>query len=107
MQRLEHAYEPAVKDFCRGKRFRSTNDPYFKLLREVGRQESSIVDLQALANAAEDVRGSINNIKEDRLSILLQTKPLCGRNFYYNADTKNFAIEDPALFYYLERLSDT
>jgi hypothetical protein len=104
VQRLEHSYEAAVKDFCRGKRFRSTNDPYFKLLREVGRQDSSIVDLQALANSAEEVRGSINNIKEDRLSILLETKPLCSRHFYYNTDTKNFAIEDPALFYYLKHL---
>jgi hypothetical protein len=57
-----------------------------------------------LANSAEEVRGSINNIKEDRLSILLETKPLCSRHFYYNTDTKNFAIEDPALFYYLKHL---
>lgn len=104
VDRLDHTYEPAVKEFCRGKRFRATNDPYFKLLREIGRQDSSIVDLQALANSAEDVRGSINNIKESRLSILLDTKPSCGRHFYYNAETKNFAVEDPALFYFLKHL---
>jgi len=102
--RLENSYGAAVKEFCRGKRFRSTNDPYFKLLREIGRQDSSIVDLQALANSAPEVRGSINNIKEERLSLLLSTKPLCERHFYYNAETKNFAIEDPALFYYLKHL---
>lgn len=104
VDRLEHSYEGAVKEFCRGKRFRATNDPYYKLLREIGRQDSSIVDLQALANSAQEVRGSINNIKEKRLSILLDTKPICARHFYYNAETKNFAVEDPALFYYLKHL---
>lgn len=102
--RLDHSYNEAVKEFCRGKRFRSSNDPYFKLLREVSQQESSIVDLQTLANAAPEVKGSINNIKEKRLSILLDSKPVCGSNFYYNSETKNFAIEDPALFYYLKHL---
>ena len=38
------------------------------------------------------------------MSVLLDSKPVCGRYFYYNADTKNFAIEDPALFYYLKHL---
>src|SRR5262249_4017582 len=38
------AYYPAVKEFCRGRRFRPKNDPYFKLLRAVGQQDSSIVD---------------------------------------------------------------
>jgi hypothetical protein len=103
-ERLEHTYSEAVKEFCRGKRFRSSNDPYFKLLREVSRQESSIVDLQMLANLSPDVKGSINNIKEKRLSILLDSKPICSRYFYYNDETKNFAIEDPALFYYLKHL---
>ncbi|MEW8631960.1 MAG: TIR domain-containing protein [Candidatus Thiodiazotropha sp.] len=102
--RLEHTYNEAVKEFCRGKRFRSSNDPYFKLLREVSRQDSSIVDLQMLANSAPEVKGSINNIKEKRLSILLDSKPICSRYFYYNSETKNFAIEDPALFYYLKHL---
>ena len=102
--RLHHTYNETVTEFCRGKRFRSSNDPYFKLLREVSRQESSIVDLQMLANAAPEVKGSINNVKEKRLSVLLDSKPICGRYFYYNSDTKNFAIEDPALFYYLKHL---
>ena len=102
--RLENFYFEAVKEFCRGKRFRSSNDPYFKLLREISKQDSSIVDLNLLANESQDVKGSINNIKEKRLPILLASKPICERHFYYNSETKNFAIEDPALFYYLKHL---
>ena len=30
VQRLQHTYQEAVKEFCRGRRFRSTNDPYLK-----------------------------------------------------------------------------
>lgn len=104
MGKLSAAFEPAVKDFCRGVRFRPNNDPYFKLLQKVGEQDSSIVDLNELANAHQDVRGSINNIKETRLTILLRDKPICSRHFYYNSETKNFAVEDPALFYFLKNL---
>ncbi|MFO1122597.1 MAG: TIR domain-containing protein [Hyphomicrobiales bacterium] len=102
--KLEAAYYPAVKEFCRGRRFRPSNDPYFKLLRELGQQENSVVDLNELANANEGVRGSINNIKERRLSVLIDSSDLVGRYFYYNRETKNFAIEDPALFYFLRHL---
>lgn len=105
VQRLEHSYQEAVKEFCRGRRFRSTNDPYLKVLRCVGEQDSSIVDLTELANANADVRGSINNIKEKRLATLIESKPICDRYFYYNPETKVFAIEDPALFYYLKHLN--
>jgi len=105
VQRLEHSYQEAVKEFCRGRRFRSTNDPYLKVLRCVAEQDSSIVDLTELANANADVRGSINNIKEKRLSTLIESKPICDRYFYYNSETKLFAIEDPALFYYLKHLN--
>jgi hypothetical protein len=104
VERLQAAYYPAVKDFCRGRRFRPTNDPYFKLLREVGQQDSSIVDLNEMANARQEVRGSINNIKEHRLKILIESKPAVASHFYYNTDTKNFAIEDPALFYFIKHL---
>ncbi len=31
-------------------------------------------------------------------------KQACSRHFYYNAETKNFAIEDPALFFFLKHL---
>lgn len=102
--RLESGYEEAVKEFCRGKRFRSTNDPYYRLLKCVSEQEGSIVDLTDLANNNPDVAGSINNIKEKRLNVLLNSKPICDRYFYYNSETKNFAIEDPALFYYIKHL---
>jgi hypothetical protein len=105
VQKLEHAYQAAVKEFCRGKRFRATNDPYLKLLKCVGEQGSSIVDITELANANQDVRGSINNIKEKRLANLIESKPLCDQYFYYNPETKIFAIEDPALFYYIKHLN--
>lgn len=104
VERLQSAYYPAVKEFCRGRRFRASNDPYFKLLRAVGQQGSSIVDLNGLANSMPDVRGSINNIKEHRLRILIESKDLVTRYFYYNSETKNFAIEDPALFYFIQHL---
>lgn len=105
VSKLESAYYNAVKEFCRGKRFRASNDPYYKLLKKVASQDSSIVDLNALANSDESVRGSINNIKEKRLNILLETKPLTARYFYYNSQTKAFAIEDPALFYFIKHLN--
>jgi len=103
--RLDHAYSEPVTEFCRGNRFRSTNDPYFKLLKCVSEQEGSIVDLTELANAHADVRGSINNVKEKRLAILIDSKEICERYFYYNPGTKHFAIEDPALFYYIKHLN--
>jgi hypothetical protein len=104
IDRLHHTYYPAVREFCRGQRFRPSNDPYYRLLRVVGEQGTSIVDLNGLANTNEDVRGSINNIKERRLTALIAAKPLVARHFYYNNETKSFAIEDPALFYYVKHL---
>jgi len=104
VSRLENNYKEPVKEFCRGKRFRPTNDPYFRLLRLISSQGNSIVDLNELANAHPDVKGSINNIKEHRITVVLESKPICERYFYYNADTKSFAIEDPAFFYYLVHL---
>ena len=100
--KLEHAYSEPIKEFCRGRRFRSTNDPYLKLLKCVSDEGSSIVDLTELANSHPDVRGSINNIKENRLATLIQEKKLCAKYFYYNQETKQFAVEDPAMFYYLK-----
>jgi hypothetical protein len=104
VDKLKAGYYPAVKEFCRGRRFRPSNDPYFKVLRAVSEQNSSIVDLNELSNAIVDIRGSINNIKERRLMVLLQDKPICARYFYYNQQTKTFAIEDPALSYFLKHL---
>ena len=105
VSRLHNNYSDPVKEFCRGKRFRASNDPYYKLLRLISSQNSSIVDLNELANANPEYKGSINNIKERRIEILLESKPICEKYFYYNSQTKNFAIEDPALFYYLKHLS--
>ena len=104
VDRLRAAYYPGVKEFCRGRRFRPSNDPYFKLLRAVGQQDSSIIDLNEMANSVSDVRGSINNIKERRLQVLIESKPAVSRHFYYNPETKNFALEDPALFYFIKHL---
>lgn len=102
--RLDNNYREPVKEFARGKRFRPTNDPYFRLLRLIAVQGSSISDLNELANANPDFRGSINNIKERRIELVLASKPICERYFYYNSDTKTFAIEDPAFFYYLQHV---
>lgn len=104
VDKLRAAYYPAVKEFCRGRRFRPSNDPYYKLLRAVSQQDGSVVDLNELANSIVEVRGSINNVKERRLLILIQSKPICARHFYYNQETKNFAVEDPALFYFIKHL---
>jgi len=63
VDKLSATFYPGVKEFCRGVRFRPNNDPYLKLLQKIGQQESSIVDINELANSNEDVRRSINNIK--------------------------------------------
>ena len=104
VRKLSHSYKDPVKEFSRGRRFRPGNDPYFKLLRLISNQQRSIVDLNELANANEEMRASINGIKERRLNILLESKPICNRYFFYNSDNKNFAIEDPALFYYIKHV---
>lgn len=105
VETLHHNYDPAVREFCRGRRFRPTNDPYYKLLRAVSEQERSNVDLTELANSRQDIKGSINNVKDHRLRVLLKQKEACARLFYYDADTKNFTIEDPALFYYIKNVN--
>lgn len=104
VKKLSHTYNEPVKEFSRGRRFRPSNDPYFKLLKLISSQSSSIVDLNELANANEALKASINGIKERRLNILLESKPICSRYFYYNSENKNFAIEDPALFYYMKHV---
>lgn len=104
VDQLKAAHYPAVKEFCRGRRFRPSNQPYFKVLRAIAQKGESNVDLNELANSDPEVRGSINNIKERRLSILLESKPLAARCFYYNKETKSFSIDDPALFYFIRHL---
>lgn len=38
------------------------------------------------------------------MEILIESKPNVALHFYYNTDTKSFAIEDPALFYFIKHL---
>lgn len=104
VQQLSASHYSAVKEFCRGRRFRPNNQPYFKLLRAIGQSGNSNVDLNELANANPDVRGNINNIKEHRLPVLIESKEIVADNFYYNKETKNFSVEDPALFYFIQHL---
>lgn len=104
VDQLQAAHYPAVKEFCRGRRFRSGNLPYFKVLRAIGANKRSNVDLNELANADPDLRGSINNIKERRLPTLIDDKPIVARSFFYNRETKSFSIDDPALFYFIQHL---
>ncbi|MFY2853728.1 TIR domain-containing protein [Achromobacter xylosoxidans] len=103
-EKLRAAYYPAVKEFCRGRRFRPSNDPYFKVLKAVAETGNPVVDLTMLANANPDVRGSINNIKDIRLLNLLDSKELAARYFFYAPETTTFAVEDPAVFYFLRNL---
>jgi hypothetical protein len=105
VEKLSAAYYPAVKEFCRGRRFRPSNDPYYKMLRVVAENGQPVVDLTALANANEEVRGSINNIKDVRLLNLLDSKELASRYFFYSPETTTFAVEDPAVFYFLRHLN--
>jgi hypothetical protein len=105
VEKLRAAYYPAVKEFCRGRRFRPSNDPYYKMLRVVAESGQPVVDLTALANNNEEVRGSINNIKDARLSNLLDSKELASRYFFYSPETTTFAVEDPAVFYFLRHLN--
>ena len=104
VDKLRAAFYPAVKEFCRGRRFRPSNDPYYKVLRVVAESGEPVVDLTVLSNNNEDVRGSINNIKDYRLSNLLDSKELASRYFFYSPETTTFAVEDPAVFYFLRHL---
>lgn len=104
VEKLRAALYPAVKEFCRGRRFRPSNDPYFKLLKAVAERGEAVVDLTMLANANADVRGSINNIKDVRLANLLTSKEMAARYFFYSPETSTFAVEDPAAFYFLRHL---
>ncbi len=105
INRLHASYSTPAKEFCRGRRFRPSNDPYFKLLKKVAEGHSATIDLTMLANSAPDIRASIISIKDGRLRILLDAKPDVAKYFYFNEKTSIFAIEDPALFYYLKHLN--
>lgn len=105
IKKLETAYYESIKDFCRGRRFRPSNDPYFRILQFIAtKSKTSDVDLVELANAHKEIAGSINNIKDVRLITLLKEKTKAGQYFYYNKETSRFSIEDPAVFYFLRNL---
>lgn len=105
VDRLEHSYYESIKDFCRGRRFRPSNDPYYRILRFIAtRGGQSSVDLVELANANPEIAGSINNVKDSRLDVLLNEKPKAGQYFYYNRHNGRFAVEDPAVFYFMRNL---
>jgi hypothetical protein len=106
IEHLEAAYYEPVKEFCRGRRFRPSNDPYYRILRFIATKPelTSSVDLVELANANPEIAGSINNVKDVRLSVLLNEKPRAGQYFYFNRETARLSIEDPAVFYFLRNL---
>ncbi|MDO6412900.1 hypothetical protein Q4F19_00750 [Sphingomonas sp. BIUV-7] len=101
---LSSAYQNITKEFCRGKRFRPGNDPYFKLLKAVSEQNEPAVDIKLLANQLGDLRQSINNIKDHRLKVLIDEKGNLSRFFHYNPENSLFSIDDQALFFYLKNL---
>jgi len=105
INKLNNSYGEIVKAFARGKRFRPTNDPYYILLKAISEETEMPVDLTEIANKSEGtIRNSINKIKETRLHKHISSSSILSANFYYNPETSNFNIEDPALFYYLKYL---
>lgn len=102
--KLDASYRHAVKEFCRGVKFRPSNEPYFKLLRKISQLNQSVVDLNKLASMDDEIKGSINNIKDKRLVTLIDSKEDVRKHFYYNSHTKFLSIEDPALLYYIQHL---
>lgn len=106
VNRLQNSYYESVKEFCRGRRFRPSNDPYYRILKFISTKtgSSSSVDLIELANAHAEIAGSINNVKDSRLGVLLREKTRAGQYFYFNKETARFSVEDPAVFYFLQNL---
>lgn len=105
IERLENAFHTIVKEFCRGKRFRPSNNSYIKFLQSVSNAQSFPIDLNELsANVDEIHRIAINSIKDHRLNVHITEKELLNLNFYYSPETKLFNIEDPALQYYIKHI---
>lgn len=103
--KLGSTYNEIVKKFVKGIRFRSTNDPYFILLKSLSREGEMPLDISEIANNGDkEIKLAINKIKEFRLATLLKSDDQLNSNFYYNETTKIFNIEDPALFYYIKHL---
>lgn len=103
--KLKIAYNEVVKKFCRGKRWRPTNDSYFITLKAVSDEDVMPIDLSEIANRGDEmVRTAVNKIKEVRLSKHISDAAELSSNFYYNKETHLFNIEDPALSYYIKHL---
>ena len=103
--RLEYIYNDIVKEFCRGKRFRPSNDAYIKFLESVSKMDDFPIDLNELIGNVDDHhRIAISSIKGHRLDVLIKEKIDLRNNFYYSKDTKLFNIEDPALQYYIKHI---
>jgi hypothetical protein len=105
IERLENGYHPIVKDFCRGKRFRPSNDAYIKFLQSISKMNEFPVDLNEMVGNVDDLfKVAINSIKEHRLNVHIKEKALLSNNFYYSQETKQFNVEDPALQYYIKHI---
>lgn len=105
IDRLENSFGPTVKEFCRGKRFRPSNNSYFKFLESISKSEEYPVDLNEILGTVENShKNAINSIKDHRLEIHIKDKPLLAANFYYSKETKLFNIEDPALQYFIKHI---
>lgn len=105
IDRLENSFGPIVKEFCRGKRFRPSNNSYFKFLQLTSKSEEYPVDINEITGIAENSdKNAVNSIKDHRLEIHIKDKPLLSANFYYSKETKLFNIEDPALQYYIKHI---
>ena len=105
IDRLENSYNTIVKDFCRGKRFRPSNDAYIKFLQAVSKVNDFPIDVnEVCANAEESFKIGINSIKDHRLNIHIKDKDILSSNFFYSPETKLFNIEDPALQYYIKHI---
>ncbi len=67
-------------------------------------KRSSNVNIVHMGQETSELRQTIYNIKDNRISALLQNKPKAGLYFHYNASNNQFQIEDPAVLYFLRNL---
>ncbi len=105
IDRLENSYNIIVKEFCRGKRFRPSNNGYIRFLQSISKLNDFPIDLNELiANVDDPFKVAINSLKDHRLNIHIKEKEILNSNFYYSPETKLFNIEDPALQYYIKHI---
>ncbi|MES2727192.1 MAG: TIR domain-containing protein [Bacteroidota bacterium] len=105
IDRLENSYNLIVKEFCRGKRFRPSNNGYIRFLQAISKINDFPIDLNELvANVEDPFKVAINSLKDHRLNVHIKEKAILNSNFYYSPDTKLFNVEDPALQYYIKHI---